>query len=264
LIVEIVLGCDLDVEALTAVGTAIGDDVVGLEPAVRRFVRQQMGHTEAVDTRDRRSDAHRGERTAPATVRTMRVVAGSARGLRLSAPTGHDVRPTSDRVREAMFNALGSLGALEDVRVLDLFAGSGALAIEALSRGAASAVLVDHDRLALEAIRRNLHSTGLEEQAEVVGSDAHAYLRGTGHLPGTRSDFGLVLLDPPYRFAAWDGLFEELRAVLTPETVVVIESDREVTMPVSWSVERQKRYGSTFVGIVRPPETPSPNQPEPR
>ncbi len=187
----------------------------------------------------------------------MRVVAGSARGLRLTAPSGNDVRPTSDRVREAMFNALGSLGAIDETEVLDLFAGSGALGIEALSRGARAAVLVDHDRTALDVIGRNLDATGLAPQAEVVRSDATAYLRAS------RSTFGLVLLDPPYRYSGWDSLLEALGAVITPDTAVVIESDRDVAVPVGWSVERRKRYGSTFVAIVRPPET-RPSPPEPR
>jgi 16S rRNA (guanine966-N2)-methyltransferase len=188
----------------------------------------------------------------------MRVVAGSARGLRLAAPAGTDVRPTSDRVREAMFNALGSLGVVEGVDVLDLFAGSGALGIEALSRGARAVVLVDHERSALDVVARNLDATGLDAWATVVRSDATAYLRAPGAV------FGLVLLDPPYRYAEWDTLLEALGTVVTAETVVVIESDREVAVPVGWSVERRKRYGGTFVAIVRPPESRLSNQPEPR
>ena len=258
MVVEIVLGRDLDIEALTAVGAAVGDDVVGLEPAVRRLVRQKVCHAQAVDTGDRRSDAHATERTARATVRPMRVVAGTARGLRLTAPPGHDVRPTSDRVREAMFNALGSLDVIDEADVLDLFAGSGALGIEALSRGARAAVLVDQDRAAIDVIAHNLEATGLDARARVVRSEATAYLRGAPF------SFGLVLLDPPYRFSDWDGLLEAVGSVATSETVVVIESDRDVTVPVGWSVERRKRYGSTFVAIVRPPDTHLPSQPESR
>ncbi len=188
----------------------------------------------------------------------MRVVAGSARGLRLSAPAGTDVRPTSDRVREAVFNALGSLEAVEGARVLDLFAGSGALGIEALSRGARAAVLVDRDRGAVDVVRRNLATTGLATQAEVVRADALAFLRDG------RPAFDLVLLDPPYRFSDWDALLEALAGAVTPDTVVVIESDRDVEAPFGWRVERRKRYGSTFVTIVRPPESRRPSQPEPR
>lgn len=187
----------------------------------------------------------------------MRVVAGSARGRRLSAPAGADVRPTSDRVRESVFNALGSLAAVEDARVLDLFAGSGALAIEALSRGAASAVLVEPLGAAVGAIEDNLRAAGLTDLARIVRSDADAFLV-TGPAP-----FDLVLLDPPYRFDGWAALLGALEAVVTSDTVVVVESDREVEVPSGWSVERRKRYGSTFVAIVRPPTSRRPGQSPP-
>jgi 16S rRNA (guanine966-N2)-methyltransferase len=117
----------------------------------------------------------------------MRVVAGEYRGRRLQAPRGTSVRPTSDRVREALFSILGDI---EGLRVLDLFAGSGALAIEALSRGAASATLVENDRAALDAIRANL--APLEgANAEIVRADALAWLGGR------RGPFDLVFADPP-------------------------------------------------------------------
>src|SRR4051812_5284478 len=106
----------------------------------------------------------------------MRVVAGSARGIRLVAPSGTSTRPTSDRVREATFNALGSLGAVEDARVLDLFAGTGAMAIEALSRGAAHATFVDRDAAAVAAIHTNLETTHLVPLATVVRTDVMRYL----------------------------------------------------------------------------------------
>lgn len=189
----------------------------------------------------------------------MRVVAGAARGLRLVAPKGDDVRPTSDRVREALFNALGSLGAIDGARVLDLFAGSGALAIEALSRGADAAVLVDEHRPSLDAVARNLAATDLTLRATVHRDEALAYLRR-----GTEGPFDLVLLDPPYRFSAWDELLAALVSSVTTTSVVVVESDREVALPPDWRVERAKRYGSTFVAIVRPPETRPPSQPEQR
>jgi 16S rRNA (guanine966-N2)-methyltransferase len=178
----------------------------------------------------------------------MRVVAGSSRGRRLVAPAGADVRPTSDRVREAVFNALGSLAAVEDARVLDLFAGSGALAIEALSRGARSAVLVERDRAAAAVIERNLASTDLEARARLVRTEADPYLSSG---PGP---FDLVLLDPPYSYDGWEALLSGLESVVTPDAVVVIESDRDIEAPSGWRVERRKRYGSTFVAIVRPPE----------
>src|SRR3954470_20804095 len=106
----------------------------------------------------------------------MRVVAGTAGGLRLVAPQGHATRPTSDRAREATFNSLGSLGAVEDATVLDLFAGSGAMGIEALSRDAAHATFVDSDERARQAIRANLATTKLGDRATVVAGDVFTFL----------------------------------------------------------------------------------------
>ncbi|MDQ1424148.1 MAG: hypothetical protein QOD72_1646, partial [Acidimicrobiaceae bacterium] len=129
----------------------------------------------------------------------MRVVAGSARGRRLVAPEGRDTRPTGDRVRQAVFNALTSLDAVVDARVLDLYAGSGALGIEALSRGAAHATFVERSSVALAAIRANLDTTGLGGRATVVQADALSWLPA-------RDAVDLALVDPPYAFAEWSSL----------------------------------------------------------
>ncbi len=171
----------------------------------------------------------------------MRVVAGTARGRQLAAPEGEGTRPTGDRVREAVFNALGSLGAVDGATVLDLFAGSGALGIEALSRGAASAVFVDRDRSALAAVHANLEGTGLAASAEVVQADALAYL---DRAPERRWD--LALLDPPYAFDGWAAVLEHLHA-----DVVVCESDRAIDLGARFELVREKRYGSTVVLIAR-------------
>lgn len=173
----------------------------------------------------------------------MRVVAGEARGRRLVAPPGDRVRPTGDRVREAVFNALGSLGAVAGADVLDLFAGSGALGIEALSRGAAHATFVEADRRAVAAVRRNLAATGLGDRATVVAGDAFAHLAALG--PARR--YTLALCDPPYRFDRWD----ELLAAL-PADLVVVESASAVAVPPAWAVERSRRYGSTVVAFLVP------------
>jgi 16S rRNA (guanine966-N2)-methyltransferase len=169
----------------------------------------------------------------------VRVVAGAARGRRLQAPPGATTRPTADRVREATFNALGSLGAV-DGTVLDLFAGSGALGIEALSRGAEQATFVERDPKALAVVRANLEATGLAERAHVVRSDAMRFLAGA-------ATFDLALLDPPYDFGDddWRALLETLEA-----RTVVIESDREVPVPPPWMVLRSKRYGGTVVTLA--------------
>jgi 16S rRNA (guanine966-N2)-methyltransferase len=185
----------------------------------------------------------------------MRVVAGSARGRRLRTPSGRDVRPTADRVREATFNALGSLDVVVDADVLDLFAGSGALGIEALSRGARHATFVDHSSAALDAVRANLADCGLADRATVVRAEAHQFL--SAQRDADRVD--LALLDPPYAFDEWPALLSAVRA-----SVVVVESDRVVATEPCFEVRRERRYGGTVVLIAaqadrddhgrRPPE----------
>ena len=158
-----------------------------------------VAHRGLVDADDagRRLPARAGD----ATFAPVRVVAGELRGRRLVAPPGSTTRPTSDRVREATFNALGSLGAIEDAVVLDLFAGSGALGIEALSRGAAQCTFVERDRAALAALRANL--------------DALPARRRSGHgACGATPPVGpwdLALLDPPYAFDGWTDLLRRAR-----------------------------------------------------
>jgi 16S rRNA (guanine966-N2)-methyltransferase len=151
------------------------------------------------------------------------------------------VRPTADRVREATFNALGSLDLLDGARVLDLFAGSGALGIEALSRGAAEATFVDDDRRSLEAVRANLAATGLAPRATVVRAEALDWLGA----PAGRS-FDVALVDPPYRFDRWP----ELLALL-PAAWAVVESDRPPPDAPGWRPIRSRRYGSTVVSFLR-------------
>ena len=176
----------------------------------------------------------------------MRVVAGRLGGRRLRAPRGRDTRPTSDRVREALFSILGPL---DGVRVLDLFAGSGALGIEALSRGAATATLVDRDDRAVEVIRANLASLELgSEQARVVHAPAHAAIRDAS----SRGDaYDLVLLDQPYRDAPALGreLSQALPAVLAPDARVVAESDRRAPLELGLPVIAERRYGDTLIRI---------------
>jgi 16S rRNA (guanine966-N2)-methyltransferase len=156
-------------------------------------------------------------------------------------PPGVTTRPTADRVREATFNALGSLGVVEGATVLDLFAGSGAMGIEALSRGATAATFVDHDPRAVAAVRANLEATGLADRATVVRADAARYLHGTGRVD-------LAVLDPPY--ATDDDTWAELLAAL-PAGVAVLESDREVPLPAGWGILRSRSYGGSVVVLAR-------------
>jgi 16S rRNA (guanine966-N2)-methyltransferase len=176
----------------------------------------------------------------------VRVVAGRFGGRRLAAPPGRGTRPTSDRVREALFSMLGPL---DGARVLDLYAGSGALGIEALSRGAASALLVERDPRAVAVIRANLGAVGLSEpEARVHAGPARVALR----YASVRGDtYDLVLLDPPYRSAP--ALGRELSAALGPLLAaggrVVTESDRRAPLELHLPLTHERRYGDTLIRI---------------
>lgn len=159
------------------------------------------------------------------------------------APGGRDTRPTTDRVREAVFNSLTSMQVIEDARVLDLFAGSGAMGIEALSRGALHATFVDSSREALKVIASNLEVTGFGNASTVVAGDAFDFAATT------RDRFDLVFVDPPYALGRLDELVSVLAACCAGATVV-IESDAEIELPDAWSVMRRKRYGGTLVVVA--------------
>jgi 16S rRNA (guanine(966)-N(2))-methyltransferase RsmD len=171
----------------------------------------------------------------------MRVVAGELKGRRLAPPPRRSaaVRPTADRVREALFSILGEIGA---ARVLDLFCGTGALGIEALSRGAASAILVDtHTALA----RRNVSELGLAARCEVVRSDALRYLRHA------RRQFDLIFCDPPYRLA--DRLEGELESLVPGRLAeggrLIAESDARRPLELGLPLVTERRYGETLIRI---------------
>jgi 16S rRNA (guanine966-N2)-methyltransferase len=170
----------------------------------------------------------------------MRVVAGSVGGRKLIVPAGprSTTRPTSELVRGAVFNSLTSMDVVAGAVVWDLFAGSGALGIEALSRGAREAVFVDGDRAAAASIRANLTALGLAGAARVVRGDVPQWLETAG-----RAD--LALVDPPYRFDGWDALLARLAADLA-----VCESDRPIEPPGAWEVVRVRRHGGTVVTLL--------------
>jgi 16S rRNA (guanine966-N2)-methyltransferase len=190
----------------------------------------------------------------------MRVIGGSARGRRLVAPPGRDVRPTSDRVREALFSSIAA--AVPGARVLDLFAGSGALAVEALSRGAAHAVLVERSGRAAAVARRNLGVAGVADRATVRRIDATAFCRAP-----TGGPFDVVLADPPYAeplARIWTLLATLHRAGgVAPGGVVVVERDRRdpdleapppPTLARVLAFERRRTYGDTVLLYLRPQE----------
>jgi 16S rRNA (guanine966-N2)-methyltransferase len=180
----------------------------------------------------------------------MRVVAGLAGGRQLRAPAGRQLRPTSERVREALFNALGSLDAVDGATVLDLFAGTGALGIEALSRGAASATFVDADLHAVRAIEDNLGATGLGDRATVVHADVFRYLEGTPpavvDAGGGTPPYDIAFADPPYAFTDWPRLLG-----LLPARLAALEARTHVELGPGWHPLRSKRYGDTVVTLAR-------------
>jgi 16S rRNA (guanine966-N2)-methyltransferase len=181
----------------------------------------------------------------------MRVIAGSAGRLELQVPRGADIRPTQDKVRGAIFSILGE--RTPDARVLDLFAGTGALGIEALSRGAASATLVEKHRACLACLHANLAHTHLESVARVVALDVSRFLAGD---TGT---YDLVFADPPYekrRGTPPDtAFFDALAARLAPGGVFVFEfhAPNPPPAPAPFSIASERRYGETGVWFLRHP-----------
>jgi 16S rRNA (guanine(966)-N(2))-methyltransferase RsmD len=180
----------------------------------------------------------------------MRVIAGTSRGRRLSAFEGRDVRPTPDRVREALFSILQSkLGTFDNLRVLDLFAGSGALAIEALSRGSASACLVEKATASEKIIRENLKRCQMTDRAKLVVKDVFKALPGF-----TSQSFDLIFLDPPYS----QGLAEraitniDRLGLLSEEGLLCVETGTDESLPEAiGKLQRidQRRYGTIVINF---------------
>lgn len=177
------------------------------------------------------------------TVAAMRVVAGEFRGRRLVSPSGRAVRPTKDGVREAIFGMLQSMGALQGATTLDLFAGTGALGIEALSRGAAEVTFVERDGAALRILRGNLDRLGIgEPRARVVAAEVMGWLERAA---SQRPPVDLALCDPPYSFSRWQELLDRL-----PAQLVMVESDSELPTVDGWLVRNTRRYGGTLVCLL--------------
>ncbi len=175
----------------------------------------------------------------------MRIVAGSLKGRNLQAPPGPRTRPTGDRVREAIFSIVGSMVGVAGTAVVDLFAGSGALGIEALSRGAASVTFVEQDPQALATITTNLARLGLDgRQARLQPGDALAHLAAV-------ADAAVVFADPPYSFERWAQLGAGLRENGFGG-LAVLESGADIDLGAGWDVIKVKRYGGTVVTVARP------------
>lgn len=170
----------------------------------------------------------------------MRVVAGEFRGRKLVAPPGSATRPTTDKVREAVFNALGSMNVLDGALVADLYAGTGALGIEALSRGAEHVTFVETDRSARRALQQNIEALDLHDRVKVVAGNV---LTVVGSL-----DVDLAFADPPYEFDAWPELLTALAAGSRGGPAMVVAESAGQVDPISpWQIARSKRYGRTWV-----------------
>lgn len=168
----------------------------------------------------------------------MRVITGSARGKRLETLDGIDVRPTADRVKEAVFSIIQF--RTEGRRFLDLFAGSGQMGIEALSRGAAEAVFVDQNRRSAEVARRNIEATGFNDRAKLVRTDAQTFLRTD------KSMFDIAFLDPPYSSQLIEECLPALAQRMNPGGIIICETTLDRVLPQSagdFEINREYRYG---------------------
>ncbi|MBQ7131608.1 MAG: 16S rRNA (guanine(966)-N(2))-methyltransferase RsmD [Oscillospiraceae bacterium] len=176
----------------------------------------------------------------------MRVITGSARGRKLVTPEGFDTRPTTDMVKEAIFSAIQF--ELPGAKVLDLFAGSGQLGIEALSRGASECVFVDNSAAALNCIRQNIKTTGFEANSKVFPIDSFAYVR-------SQSDkFDIILLDPPYSEEALQKLLPDISKLCSENALVICEHDPKCELCDSYNsivIKKRYKYGKISVSIYK-------------
>lgn len=181
----------------------------------------------------------------------MRIITGTARGTKLKTLEGLNTRPTTEMCKEGVFSAIQF--ELHDRNVLDLFGGCGQMALEALSRGAERAVIVDSSRAACEVIKENAQKTKLMKQCRVVTSDWKEYLRGASG----REEFDLIFLDPPYQEGVLDDVLHRLQysGVVAKGAIIICESDKDgIPNPVEGWQSKLYRYGKTYVTIVRVPE----------
>lgn len=174
----------------------------------------------------------------------MRVITGTARGRKLQTPAGLDTRPTTDKVKEAICSSLQF--DFPYANVLDLFAGSGQMAIEALSRGAAKASLIDSDRRAIACIRQNIKDCGFSDRAAVIQSDAVSFLQRTGER------FDIAFLDPPYR----NGILQQILPILAPimqnNGIIICEHEPECELPetiLNFHLQKMRKYGKITVSV---------------
>ena len=180
----------------------------------------------------------------------MRVITGIARGHKLIAPEGMDVRPTSDKVKEAVFSAVQF--ELQGAYILDLFAGSGQMGIEALSRGASRAVFVDSSQKSIRCINENIKSVRFEKQSEVVSRDSYDYIKLT------RNVFDVIILDPPYRHGHIQKILPYTAEKLSENGIVICEYESDMEKPAApegLEVRKTYRYGRISVTIFCKPDS---------
>ncbi|MEC8334133.1 MAG: 16S rRNA (guanine(966)-N(2))-methyltransferase RsmD [Actinomycetota bacterium] len=168
----------------------------------------------------------------------MRVIAGVEKGRKLVAPSGDHIRPTKDRVKEAIFNSLHSYGLVNDKSFLDLFSGTGSLGIEALSRGANSVVFVDNNQEAIDCITLNVKKLNYGSVSKILKTDALNFLKKEEY-------FDIALIDPPYKYEHWSALLEHINA-----HSIVIESSEKVILESDWQIIKSQKYGQTNLLIA--------------
>jgi 16S rRNA (guanine966-N2)-methyltransferase len=176
----------------------------------------------------------------------LRVISGTARGKKLFSPDGKDTRPTADRVKESIFNIIAP--CIRDAVVLDLFAGSGSLGIEALSRGAKKAVFCENSKKAMEIVKKNLAASNLAEKSVLEKRDYLDYLNTCDEV------FDIIFLDPPYTLGYYEKALDVIkkRRLLSPEGIVVAERGKayDISFP-GFEIIKDRRYGNSFVTIFK-------------
>ncbi len=182
----------------------------------------------------------------------MRIISGTSRGRRLATPKNQVIRPTSDRVKESLFNILGE--EVEGKVVLDLFAGTGNLGIEALSRGAKKVLFVEKARPALKLIQRNLSRCGMDDRSEILPKDV---TRSIGILKQRGEAFDLILMDPPYEKGLIEKTLMKLNSykIYHGDSILIIQHDRREPIPATfegWTLIRQRRIGDTLISFLSP------------
>lgn len=193
----------------------------------------------------------------------MRIVAGEFRGRRLHSPKNINIRPTSDRVREAIFNII--MPYLPDARVLDLFAGTGALGLEALSRGAAQAVFVDENLEAIRLILENVKICGVQDRAEIIHGQVDRVIRRFTRQGQMITRFQVVFLDPPYGKGYVERTINSLTHLTSDTGLVVAEHHAKDSLPLQlgdWALSRERKYGDTKVSFYMREISPAIVKPE--